>query len=490
MNFNIYIYPQSQIFNSAFLIGTPSELFLSLDGAGMHGRQFVDSIDAIILDEVDVLLPIPREYGKFGVHGGGGRRFGTSFSSLRKGSTSSSKNTKRKNPLPKTSTEKLLEFITLHNDRKECIIFGGSATASRKSLDRINSVLRSCDLTTGKATGWRGGSLRSIRISSPPSLVQSSLSSIQEEEDNMDFKPSHLIPKKVISEVNVSTVHNTTTTDEVSSHALWDNQSRYVLVPKQVQHRYVLVDKKYILDPSIILGKVSSLIKKLRPRSILIFICGSFVDKNGVISPSKDKNLPLLKKELNDKKKQIKKKNSNMPTLSAQKACDYLRSFNIEAIPLHLALGLDRRDNPSITHQQYIGNEREGGIEEEKMSRVLKQHSNVSSLFLSSHNQEVQGNWTTSSPHQTPPCFVTFEGLARGLHFQNVDTVFVIGRPSSVASYLHISGRVGRQSSTGVSNGTVVSICSNGGAKELSSWAKQIGAQSFELLEVPPSPSR
>jgi len=87
---------------------------------------------------------------------------------------------------------------------------------------------------------------------------------------------------------------------------------------------------------------------------------------------------------------------------------------------------------------------------------------------------------------ETPPFLVTFEGSARGLHFDNVDTVFVVGRPASAASYLHLAGRVGRSSAEDggvvIRPGTVVSICTKGSAIELNKWTKQVGGTDLEEL--------
>jgi superfamily II DNA/RNA helicase len=85
------------------------------------------------------------------------------------------------------------------------------------------------------------------------------------------------------------------------------------------------------------------------------------------------------------------------------------------------------------------------------------------------------------------PFLVTFEGSARGLHFDAVDVVFVVGRPASAASYLHLAGRVGRASARadgGVEYcpGTVVSLCTKGSATELEKWTRQIGGTSLEEL--------
>ena len=73
------------------------------------------------------------------------------------------------------------------------------------------------------------------------------------------------------------------------------------------------------------------------------------------------------------------------------------------------------------------------------------------------------------------------------MHFDGVDAVFVVGRPSSAASYLHLAGRVGRSCATengdiAIRPGTVVSLCTKGSSKELTKWTKQIGGT--DLVEL------
>lgn len=72
---------------------------------------------------------------------------------------------------------------------------------------------------------------------------------------------------------------------------------------------------------------------------------------------------------------------------------------------------------------------------------------------------------------------VASESTARGLHFDDVDTVFVLCRPTSADEYLHLAGRTGR---CGLS-GQVVTIVSYKEVAALKTWAKQL---SFELTKI------
>merc|ERR1712194_116509 len=132
--------------------------------------------------------------------------------------------------------------------------------------------------------------------------------------------------------------------------------------------------------------------------------------------------------------------------LSARSACKALGELGIEAKPLHVALGLEE-------------NVREA--------------------------EDAEGE----EDDEIPPFLVTFEGSARGLHLDDVDVVFVVGRPSSAAAYLHLAGRVGRSStsedgSVVIRPGNVVSFCTAGSSKELNKWTKQVGGTELEELPL------
>ena len=66
------------------------------------------------------------------------------------------------------------------------------------------------------------------------------------------------------------------------------------------------------------------------------------------------------------------------------------------------------------------------------------------------------------------PLLVTFEDMARGLHFDAVEAVFILGLPDSPATYLHLAGRTGRQP---VLDGQVITLCPRGGHTSSSAGA-------------------
>eukprot|EP00933_Yihiella_yeosuensis_P015934 TRINITY_DN13763_c0_g2_i1.p1 TRINITY_DN13763_c0_g2~~TRINITY_DN13763_c0_g2_i1.p1 ORF type:complete len:958 (-),score=146.44 TRINITY_DN13763_c0_g2_i1:320-3154(-) len=72
----------------------------------------------------------------------------------------------------------------------------------------------------------------------------------------------------------------------------------------------------------------------------------------------------------------------------------------------------------------------------------------------------------------TSPILVGFEGTARGMHFDGVETVYILGIPTKPLVYCHMAGRVGR---LGQKGGKVISIVPKRTAKVLHSWSKQLG---------------
>ena len=75
------------------------------------------------------------------------------------------------------------------------------------------------------------------------------------------------------------------------------------------------------------------------------------------------------------------------------------------------------------------------------------------------------------------PLLITFEDMARGLHFDGVDIVFILGIPDSPATYLHLAGRTGRQPAL---RGTVVTVCPGNAHTQLCCWGERLGGVAFE----------
>lgn len=72
----------------------------------------------------------------------------------------------------------------------------------------------------------------------------------------------------------------------------------------------------------------------------------------------------------------------------------------------------------------------------------------------------------------TSPILVGFEGAGRGLHFDGIETVYILGMLRKPQAYLHLAGRVGR---LGQPAGKVISVLPVRAKKVLDSWRKLIG---------------
>jgi len=417
------------------LIGTPRELVYVLSEI-KGGIRFLagDVLSSVVLDEVDVLLPNPPKHlrtaldsdGNGRNEGKGGKKANTPQDERRR------QEQKRKFMAAKRRgvefdsdkqivgpTESILKMVAGRrlysadgSTTSSFQVSAGSATASRKTLDRLNKALRNAamDASSDMDIVWNG-----------------------------QVKPCRPEEGETASE---------------EQQQPQDHTIRAVTVPSQVKHQYVKLGKDVATKPSAVLTAVAKASEVLKPKRALLFLCGEFRKQNTAPPSSKKKIIPQGKTiQTRGRQKTLKKKKMEaiaaarakkpVQGLSARSACKALGELGIKAKPLHVALGLEE-------------NVREAEDEEDD---------------------------------EIPPFLVTFEGSARGLHLDDVDVVFVVGRPSSVAAYLHLAGRVGRSSTSDdgsvvIRPGNVVSFCTAGSSKELNKWTKQVGGTELEELPL------
>lgn len=419
------------------LVGTPKELVYVL-GEIRGGQEFLagDVLSSVVLDEVDVLLPNPPKQlrtsldsaGNAAKEKKGGKKFNTPQDERRRQEQKRKFMAAKRNGVEFSSdkqivgpTETILKMIANRRlyttDGSTCSsyqVLAGSATASRKTLDRLNKALRDAamDASSNVDTVWNGP----VKPCRPE--AGSEAPSGGEEKQSQD----HTI--------------------------------RAVTVPSQVSHQYLRLDKDVATKPMAVLSAVAKASEVLKPKRALLFLCGEFrkqstappsSTKKKITPPGKRIQTRGRQKTLKQKKLEaIKAAQAKAPVqgLSARSACKALGELGIVAKPLHVALGLEA-------------------------------------------NAETSGD--NDDEDEIPPFLVTFEGSARGLHLDDIDTVFVVGRPSSAAAYLHLAGRVGRSAvsedgSVFVRPGNVVSFCTSGSSKELNKWTKQVGGTELQEL--------
>lgn len=443
----------TELAHAQILIGTPSELYAVLTRIS-GGQKLIagDTLSNIILDEVDVLLPpapktLRTTFDKNDAKNErrareqkrklrAAQRRGVEFQG------GSNKKAADGDGQVLTPTEKLLRLIASARfvggeDRDEMQILAGSATASRTTLDRLNTALRSAAMevdiigSEGLKGAWKGN----VKVCRPDTSEQSTFATQDE------------------------TVEST--------HTI-----RAVTVPSVVDHRYVFLPKNEASNSQEILANVAKVSKKLKPETSLLFICGEF---SRSLLKEKQREAPTATGKTSQARRDAKrrsvfiakqkakdtrdKKHSGPEPLSVRSACSVLQSYGVDARPMHVVLGLE----PNAKEDEMPMREENNDLEENEVD--------------------------------LPQLLVTFEGSARGLHFDGVDVVFVVGRPTSAASYLHLSGRVGRSmaaDSNSVSRseevevrpGTIISFCSKGRVTELEKWTNQIGGTSLQELQI------
>ena len=401
------------------LVGTPAELYDSLQ---YEGSAFLGSLSAVILDEVDVLLPPSPKRLRTALDAKGGRAKTAQDERRQKEQKRKINAVKRRGvQLDDDSnrilsdTERILGLVAnsrLVNGVPQ--ILAGSATASRKTLDRLNQALRTA--SQGAAVPL-GNNVKLCR----PEEVASENDTERGQQQQQQQQQQHTI--------------------------------RAVTVPAEVEHRYIELGKDAASDPTQVLHAVARAVSILKPETSLLFLCGEFgkptTAEKG--APPREVRGATSQARRNAKRKAdglyAKMETKNKVTqskgiqgLSALKACKLLSELGIAAQPLHVALGLEKQAK------------------------------------------------TENDDEDAPMFLVTFEGSARGLHLDEVDAVFVVGRPTSAASYLHLAGRVGRafideDGKVVARPGTVVSVCTKGSAVELDKWTRQIGGLSLEEVK-------
>ena len=284
--------------------------------------------------------------------------------------------------------------------------------------------------------------------------------------------------------------------------------ARAVTVPSAVAHRYVCVPKAKATDAGAALSAVVDAMRRLQPRSSLLFVCGAFAPastaaleaaaakantpaaqaaalrsakKNKKSGPGKGMT-SAERAKLRAREKRAARKAaaaddglsailgsssgsslSGVQTttaaaavtsagLSARRACAALNALGVEAAPLHVALGLaSEKAAQRDGGVQKNGNDDGEGDHEGDASfgpggAAAVAHKELAARFasLASSSEETTGTTgdgntgegegapsaaaasSSSSTSGLGPCLVTFEGSARGLHFDGVDAVFVV----------------------------------------------------------------
>lgn len=150
------------------------------------------------------------------------------------------------------------------------------------------------------------------------------------------------------------------------------------------------------------------------------------------------------------------------------------------AVALHEAMG-------------FVSDEDFGGVRGAHASVAIQQHDQLAGQFRAAGGSgghleggnaadgEVvgQGGESGSSGMAAGDVLVTGEDSARGLHFDDVDFVFLMQKPKSPDEYVHLAGRTGRQGK----RGTVVTLVEFEEFRKIRGWSSSLKVD-FEPLDI------
>ena len=157
--------------------------------------------------------------------------------------------------------------------------------------------------------------------------------------------------------------------------------------------------------------------------------------------------------------------------LTVREALQNLRAWGFhEAEAIHEALWTDPEDWPSRWAMKYSYDQRDHASElAEKHQQLNERTRKAQHLEYPIGSNEWRELETRKERGESAaPVLIGFEGLGRGIHFDGVDTVYILGLPQVPKAYLHYAGRVGR---LGQKAGKVVSIVPAASEKVLQAWA-------------------
>ena len=161
--------------------------------------------------------------------------------------------------------------------------------------------------------------------------------------------------------------------------------------------------------------------------------------KEALQAPSLDKAFALITADDRTKKHEMIRKASLLPnTIRHEYHLVCTDNNNEDEIQSTI---LSMLNEPSSEFQNAIV-----FVKEEHQAKQLAEQ-------LSEHNPEFQIQTTTTASSK-PTLYILPQQLGRGLDLPNVDLVIIVQLPSAAADYLHLSGRTGRNQSSG----TVISI--------------------------------
>ena len=157
--------------------------------------------------------------------------------------------------------------------------------------------------------------------------------------------------------------------------------------------------------------------------------------------------------------------------LSVRRAARQLRDLGLPAVAVHEAIGLEHSSADASA---------EFADAADTSALLQRRHADVARSFRS-RRDTTDRDADADGRGLDGTMLVTFEDMARGLHFDGVEVVFIVGLPDSPSTYLHLAGRTGRQPYL---DGTVVTLCGGNAPAQLLSWRERLGGVEMEECHV------
>jgi hypothetical protein len=184
-------------------------------------------------------------------------------------------------------------------------VLAGSATASRRTLDRLNRAMRAASAAAN--TDYERVWSTDVKVCRPPG--QDTGIYTDDDDNNAGTSSGEVAPVQ---------------------HTI-----RAVTVPSQVNHRYISLSKEAALSSDAALSAVAKIANTLQPQRALVFLCGEFAKQpNAAVKKEPvtgGKSRGVSRGKTKKVFKPVQDLSSAASMLSARKTCDILGTYGIQA---------------------------------------------------------------------------------------------------------------------------------------------------------------
>jgi hypothetical protein len=329
--------------SATVLIGTPSEILNTL-GNNVNGKNFIaaDTLRCVVMDEVDVLLPLAP------------KNFRTNLDIARKDG-------KNVNPGEKEKRRQQEERQRGAQKRKLMAAKRGGSELTSDSKQVVLPTERLLRLIANSRASFVGGNADTAAAQAPPQILAGSATASRRTLDRLNramraASAAANSDYELIWQCDV-TVCRPSNNDENEGSDATDNEDkeggsdagkhtiRAVTVPSQVMHRYISMSKESASSSDAVLSAVAKAAKIMKPKTALVFLCGEFAKAS--VKAKEETRMPTVRVGKTSASRRDSKRNfektaaaaktvsrelsSEASMLSARRTCGILGKLGIEA---------------------------------------------------------------------------------------------------------------------------------------------------------------